>query len=150
MEIKSNTIQNTLVITCTQKAQIMSIQNITMITFKEERVKIKSNSPQKSLWITCMQKKVKKESTSPQKGMWITCMQKKVKIESNSPQNMQKKLKNKSLKNALEVTCKQKRLNTKSNSSQMCPQVTFSLWISELIFSRAKSYMLSLSLTDAQ
>ena len=43
-------------------------------------------------------------------------MQKKVKIESNSPQNMQKKLKNKSLQNALEVTCKQKRLNTKSNS----------------------------------
>ena len=70
--------------------------------------------------------------------MRVTCMQKKVKIESNSPQNMQKKLKNKSLQNALEVTCKQKRLNTKSNSSQMCPQVTFSVWISELIFSRAK------------
>ena len=74
-------------------------------------------------------------------------MQKKVKIESNSPQNMQKKLKNKSLQNALEVTCKQKRLNTKSNSSQMCPQVTFSVWISELIVSRAKSHILSLSLT---
>ena len=74
-------------------------------------------------------------------------MQKKVKIESNSPQNMQKKLKNKSFQHALEVTCKQKRLNTKSNSSQMCPQVTFSVWISELIFSRAKSYILSLSLT---
>ena len=66
--------------------------------------------------------------------MRVTCMQKKVKIESNSLQNMQKKLKNKSLQNALEVTCKQKRLNTKSNSSQMCPQVTFSVWISELIF----------------
>ena len=33
--------------------------------------------------------------------------------------------------------------------SQMCPQVTFSVWISELIFSRAKSYILSLSLTAA-
>ena len=34
MEIKSNTIQNTMVITCTQKAQIMSnsIQNIMVIS----------------------------------------------------------------------------------------------------------------------
>jgi len=57
-----------------------SIQNITMITFKEEMVKIKSNSPQKS-----MRKKVNMKSSTVQNTMVITCMQKKVKIESNSP-----------------------------------------------------------------
>merc|ERR1712001_356504 len=108
---------------------------------------MKSNTVQNTMVISCMQKKVEIMSNTIQNIMRVTCMPKKVKIESNSPQNMQKKLKNKSLKNALEVTCKQKRLNTKSNSSQMCPQVTFSVWISELIFSRAKSYILSLSLT---
>merc|ERR1712051_724335 len=110
-----------MVITCMKKkAKIKSIQNVTMITFKEERVKIKSNSPQKSMWITCTQNKMNSKSNSIQNIMRVTCMQKKVKMESNSPQNIQKKL------------------DTKSNSSQMCPQVTFSVWISELIFSRAK------------
>ena len=129
MNIKSNTVQNTMVISCMQK-----------------KVEIMSNTIQNTMVINCMLKKAKIKSNSIQNIMRVTCMQKKVKIESNSPQNMQKKLKNKSLQNALEDTCKKKRLNTKSNSSQMCPQVTFSVWISE-IFSRAKSYILSLSLT---
>ena len=34
--------------------------------------------------LTCMQKKVKIESNSPQKSKWITCTQKKVNIESNT------------------------------------------------------------------
>ena len=46
-----------------KKAKIKSIQNLTMITFKEERVKIKSNSPRKSMWITCTQKKVNIKSS---------------------------------------------------------------------------------------
>merc|ERR1719209_2897312 len=35
--------------------------------------------------LSCMQKKVKLESNSPQKSMWIIYMQKKVDLESNSP-----------------------------------------------------------------
>ena len=64
------------------------------------------------------------------------------------------------IQNAIEVTCKLKRVNIKSNSMQeamvitctqrgfckafpcrpshLCPQVPFSVWISELISSRAK------------
>ena len=56
-----------------------SIQNITMITCKEEMVKIKSNSPQKSMW-----KKVNIKSNTVQNTMVITCMQKKVEIKSNT------------------------------------------------------------------
>ena len=56
-----------------------SIQNITMITFKEEMVKIKSNSPQKSMW-----KKVNIKSDTVQNTLVITCIQKKVEIKSNT------------------------------------------------------------------
>jgi len=61
-EDHSNTIQNTMVITC-----------------KEEMVKIKSNSPQKSMWM-----KVNIKSNTVQNTMVITCMQKKVEIKSNT------------------------------------------------------------------
>ena len=37
--------------------------------------------------LTCMHKKVKIESNSPQKSKWITCTQKKVNIKSNTVQN---------------------------------------------------------------
>ena len=54
---------------------------------------------------------------------------------------------------AMVVTCMQiaerRARGGTRGPSQMCPQVTFSVWISELIFSRAKSYILSLSLTAA-
>ena len=131
-----------------------------MLTCMHKKVKIESNSRQTSMWITCMKKKAKFKSYSIQNVMMVTCMQKRVK--------------NKSLQNAMEVTCKQKleykvqvitehmvitcmQRRWKFNStpgrsrgpSQMCPQVTFSVWISELIFSRAKSDILSLSLTAA-
>ena len=56
-----------------------SIQNITMITCKEEMVKIKSNSPQKSMW-----KKVNIKSDTVQNTLMITCIQKKVEIKSNT------------------------------------------------------------------
>ena len=56
-----------------------SIQNITMITCKEEMVKIKSNSPQKSMW-----KKVNIKSDTVQNTLVITCIQKKVEIKSNT------------------------------------------------------------------
>ena len=57
-----------------------SIQNITMITCKEEMVKIKSNSPQKSMW-----KRVNIKSNTVQNTMVITCMQKSW-IKSNTKQ----------------------------------------------------------------
>ena len=56
-----------------------SIQNITMITCKEEMVKIKSNSPQKSMW-----KKVNIKSDTVQNTLVITCIQKKAETKSNT------------------------------------------------------------------
>ena len=49
-----------------------------------------------------MQKRVKTKSCSTQKDRVVTCRQKRLKI--------------KSLQNAMEVTCKQKRVNIKYNS----------------------------------
>ena len=102
VEIKSNTIQNTMVITCMKKkANIKSnsIQNIMNHDAHlqaeegecqvqhspehlhaekgEDRVKL----PQNSMWITCMKKKAKFKSYSIQNIMMVTCMQKRVKIK---------------------------------------------------------------------
>ena len=41
VEIKSNTIQNTMVITCTAKIKSNSTQNIMMVTCMQKKVKIR-------------------------------------------------------------------------------------------------------------
>ena len=96
-----------------------------MLSCMQKKVKLESNSPQKSMWIICTQKKVNIKSNTVQN----TCMQKKVEIKSNTIQNtmvitcMKKKVKIKSnsIHNIMMLTCRQKKVNIESNSpSPLC------------------------------
>ena len=56
-------------------------------TYRQKKVKIKSNSLQNAMEITCRQNRVKIKSNSIQNTMVVTLMQKKVMIKSNSLQD---------------------------------------------------------------
>ena len=52
------------------KIKSNSIQNIMMLSCMQKKVKLESNSPQKSMWITCTQKKM---NTSPTQSRTPAC-----------------------------------------------------------------------------
>ena len=103
VNIKSNSMQEAMVVTCMQMEGQRGKLRQKMVELKSNTIyrtqwrspacrmwkmaKIKSNSIQNIMMLSCMQKKVKLESNSLQKIMWITCTQKKVNIKSNTVQN---------------------------------------------------------------
>ena len=70
------------------KDQVNTIQNTIVITYTQKKAKIMSKSIQNTKMICCMQKKVVIKSNTIENTMAITCMSKKAKIMSNSIQNI--------------------------------------------------------------
>ena len=100
----------------------------------QKKVKIKFNSIQNDREITYMQKRMNFKSNSMQEAMVVTCMQMEGQgVEAEAPHSIKSLSSTDSLVGFNEVGFA-KHIHV----DQMYTQVPFSVWISELIFSKAK------------